>query len=330
MEQRNILVTGGFGFLGSHLVERLLADEGSLVHVVDNLSTSSIDVDAFLNRLGRPARLTHDICSVEQYCREGRGDQRFNEIYHLASVVGPVGVLSHGGTIAKSIVEDSYLMMDLARSHKARLCDISTSEIYGGGRDGYCSEGDSKIITSKVSIRLEYAVGKLSCEVAMINASRVGDLDVVIVRPFNIAGPRQSGKGGFVLPRFIKQALAGEPLTVYGDGSMIRAFTHVTDMVEGIVKSARLGRNGEPYNIGNPANKTSILDLAHRVVAISGSQSRVELVDPKKLFGPLFEEANDKYPDADKAHKELGWTPLYDIDTVIRDTLAYIKDGRRD
>jgi nucleoside-diphosphate-sugar epimerase len=330
MNQRNILVTGGFGFLGTHLVERLLTEPDSRVHVVDNLSTSFVDVDSFLARQNRDPRLTHDICSVVDFFREGRATTQFHEIYHLASVVGPVGVLHHGGQITRSIVEDSYLVMEAAMREKARLCDISTSEIYGGGRDGYCSENDSKIITSKVSVRLEYATAKLASEIAMVNMARVSDLDVVIVRPFNIAGPRQSGKGGFVLPRFIQQALANEPITVYGDGSMVRAFTHVVDMVEGIVRTARVGKRGEPYNIGNPANKISILELAQRVVALCESKSRIDLVDPKKLFGPLFEEANDKYPDADKAAKDLDWHAKYDLDTVIRHSVEYIRAGRRD
>jgi UDP-glucose 4-epimerase len=330
MNQRNVLVTGGFGFLGTHLVERLLGEGETRVHVVDNLSTSSIDVGAFMKRAGRTERITYDLCSVEQFISDGRQKARFDEIYHLASVVGPVGVLSHGGTIVKSIVEDTYRMIDVARRDKARLVDISTSEIYGGGRDGYCSENDAKIITSKVSVRLEYAVGKLACEVALTNMSRVSDLDAVIVRPFNIAGPRQSPKGGFVLPRFIGQALKGEPITVYGDGGMIRAFTHVMDMADGIVLTCRKGHKGEPYNVGNPANKISIVDLARRVIAICESKSEVQFVDPKRLFGPLFEEANDKYPDADRAAQHLGWHAKRDLDTVIRDTMEYIRAGRVD
>jgi UDP-glucose 4-epimerase len=152
----------------------------------------------------------------------------------------------------------------------------------------------------------------------------------VIIRPFNIAGPRQSGKGGFVLPRFIKQCLAGEPITVYGDGSMIRAFTHVVDVADGIILALRKGRRGEAYNIGNPANKISILELAKRTVQIAESSSRIDLVDPKALFGPLFEEANDKYPDADRSMNELGWRPRFDLDTVIRDSVEYIRAGRVD
>jgi UDP-glucose 4-epimerase len=223
-----------------------------------------------------------------------------------------------------------YRMVDLARTSNARLCDISTSEVYGGGRNGYCSEQDQKIIPPHVSVRLEYAVAKLAAEVALMNMSRVTELDVVIVRPFNIAGPRQSGRGGFVLPRFIQQALKGEPITVYGDGRMIRAFTHVVDLADGVVRVMKKGRRGDAYNVGNPSNKTTILELAQRVVRATESRSEIRFVDPKQLFGPLFEEANDKFPDADKAMNELGWRPRFSIDDVIRDAIEYIRAGRRD
>lgn len=328
MTERHILVTGGFGFLGSHLVERLLEDEDARVHVIDNLSTSPLDHEAFVRRVDSP-RLTYEIASIEDH--HARGDfAPFSEIYHLASVVGPVGVLQHAGKITKSITDDTYRVVEIAQKTGARLCDVSTSEIYGGGRDGYCSENDSKIITSKVSVRLEYAVAKLACEIALVNMCKVSELFAVIIRPFNIAGPRQSGKGGFVLPRFIQQCLAGEPLTVYGDGSMIRAFTHVVDVADGVVRALRLGRRGEAYNVGNPRNKISIRELAERTVRLSGSTSRIDFVDPKKLFGPLFEEANDKYPDADKTMNELGWRPRFELDDVIRDSVEYIRAGRLD
>jgi UDP-glucose 4-epimerase len=281
--------------------------------------------------LGNPENLTYDICSVEEYCaNHAKSPNQLSEIYHLASVVGPVGVLRHGGNIAKSIVDDTYRMAALAETSGARLLDVSTSEVYGGGRNGYCSEKDVKIIPPTNSIRLEYAVGKLAAEVALINKSSVRSLEAVIVRPFNIAGPRQSPTGGFVLPRFIGQALSGEPLTVYGDGRMIRAFTHVKDIASGIMRVMQRGKSGEAYNIGNPANKTTILALAERVVKLLDSPSDISFVNPKKLFGPLFEEANDKYPDADRAMNGLGWKPTRDLDTIILEAADYIKSGRKD
>ena len=324
---RSILVTGGFGFIGSHLVEVLLKRGGDHVHVVDNLATSPIELKPYLDQLPNQDLLTYDICSVREFFARGEVSH-FDEIYHLASVVGPVGVLKHGGRILQNMASDAYDLVDYALAHSTKLCDISTSEVYGGGRDGYCSEKDSMIIPQKISARLEYAVSKLACEVALVNTNRTAGLHATIVRPFNVAGPRQATQGGFVLPRFIKQALAGEPLTVYGEGQSVRAFTHVRDIVDGVVRTMCCGRPGEAYNIGNPANKTTILALAEKVLHITGSSSTINFVDPKALWGPLFEEANDKYPDADRALNELKWRPQFELDAIIRQSVEYIRDGR--
>ena len=163
-----------------------------------------------------------------------------------------------------------------------------------------------------------------------MNTTRMTALHATIVRPFNVAGPRQSTLGGFVLPRFLKQAMAGEPITVYGAGNMVRAFTHVSDIADGIVRVMERGRRGEAYNIGNPANKTTILELAKKVIAATGSRSEIVFIDPKTLWGPLFEEANDKFPDADRAVNELGWKPAYSLDDIIRDTWEYVRANRND
>jgi UDP-glucose 4-epimerase len=325
---RSILVTGGFGFIGSHLVELLLKEPEVSVHVVDNLVTSPIDTKVYLKQLRYADRITYDICTVKEYF--SRTDlQVFNEVYHLASVVGPVGVLKHAGCILQTIVDDMYAVLGYAEKVGAKLCDVSTSEVYGGGRDGYCSERDSMIIPPKISVRLEYAVAKLATEVALMNKTKVSEFHATIVRPFNVAGPRQATAGGFVLPRFIKQALAGEPVTVYGDGRMIRAFTHVQDIADGIIRTMRYGQRGEAYNVGNPANKITIFELAERVLKVIGGQSKITFVDPKTLWGPLFEEANDKYPDSDRAMTELKWHPRYDLDDIVEQSIAYIRQECR-
>lgn len=321
---KKILVTGGFGFIGSHLVEQLLLDEASTVHVVDDLSTSPIDVGDYTSKVPHAENLTWDITTVKEYF--GRTNlPAYDEIFHLANVVGPVGVLKHAGDIVRKTVDDTYAIADFVASKGGRLCDVSTSEVYGGGRDGYCSEKDSMIISPKTSVRLEYSVAKLACEVALMNQAVASGLHVVVIRPFNVAGPRQSSSGGFVLPRFITQALNDEDITVYGDGQMVRAFTHVQDVADGIIRALRFGKPGQAYNIGNPANRTSILRLAEQVVHISRSKSRIVFVDPKKLWGPLFEEANDKYPDADRAMNELGWKPRYNLEETIMEALAHIR-----
>ncbi|HUJ09427.1 MAG TPA: NAD-dependent epimerase/dehydratase family protein [Verrucomicrobiae bacterium] len=316
---KNILVTGGFGFLGSHLLEVLLSSPENHIHVVDNLSTNVVDPAEFSRSSGE--RLTYDAVSVEEFFTKTARPKQFSEIYHLASVVGPVGVLRHAGNIVRSVVRDTYLLIDYCLATKAKLLDVSTSEVYGGGKEGFCSEDFDKIVPANTTIRLEYAVGKLAAETALINTQRTRDLWTVIIRPFNISGKRQRPGGGFVLPRFVSQALKGEPLTVYGDGSQIRAFTHAHDISTGIEAAMALGRPGEAYNLGNPNNRVTILELAQKVIKISGSSSQIQFVDPVKLHGQLFAEAANKFPNSTKAQKELNWRFDIGIDEIVEEAV---------
>ena len=320
---RHILVTGGFGFIGGHLIQRLLTDRDNRVHVVDNLSSNPIPLDALLMDLNYPDRLTYDICSVRDFCQQNeRAD--WHMIYHLASPVGPVGVLQYAGSMAKIITEDTYGLMRIALQSKCRIVDVSTSEVYGGGQEGLCAEDMPRIVPPEVTVRLEYAVGKLAAETMLLNSVAAHGLDAVIIRPFNVSGPRQSGKGGFVLPRFIAQALTGNPLTVYGDGKQVRAFTHVYDIVDGILLVGEKGETGTAYNIGNPYNRTTIVDLAQQVITELG-RGEITYVDPVKLYGPLYAEAADKYPDATLAMNTLGWKPEKSIADTIKSTYLYMK-----
>jgi len=318
---KKILITGGFGFLGTHLTEHLVMEKDNLVHVVDDLSNNPVNIDYFINEIEDPKNLSFNIMKVKEYF-SSPDLPVFDEIYHLSSPVGPAGVLKHAGNIVRQVVNDCYLIIDYCLAKEAKMLLVSTSEIYGGGQEGYCSENTTKIVPSKTTVRLEYAIGKLAAETAIINTCSDKDLKAVIIRPFNIAGPRQSPKGGFVLPRFIQQAHQGYPLTVFGDGSAIRAFTHVKDMVEGIVLAMHRGRNGEAYNVGNPSNKTNIQQLAEKTVGIVGSKSEIQFVDPKTIYGDYYEEANDKFPDSEKAKKELQWLPRLGIENVIQDSYA--------
>jgi UDP-glucose 4-epimerase len=147
----------------------------------------------------------------------------------------------------------------------------------------------------------------------------------VIVRPFNISGPRQSGVGGFVLPRFLGYAMLNRPLTVFNGGTQTRAFTHVADICTGIILAMRKGKRGEAYNIGNPKNKMTINELADLVLEVTGSKAGKAYVNPNTIYGPLYAEANDKYPNADRAIRELGWTPEFGLRSIVENSYEYMK-----
>ena len=316
---KKILVTGGFGFIGTTLVDLLLQDSYNKVHVVDDMSTASIDINDYISQISNSSSLSYDISTVENFFTKGAGPGEWDEIYHLASPVGPAGVLKHAGNMVREVVRDAYLISDYCLLRNIKFLDVSTSEIYGGGQSGYCPESTPKIVPAITTVRLEYAIAKLAAETAIINTCRVKNLNSTIIRPFNVSGPRQSPKGGFVLPRFIQQAVNNKPITVFNDGSAVRAFTHVNDMARGIILGMNNGKIGEAYNIGNPSNKTTILELAQRVIKVLNSKSEIIFVDPKKIYGETYEEANDKFPDAEKAKLELGWVPEFDIDRTILD-----------
>ena len=288
------IVTGGGGFIGGHLVDRL------------GPSTVVVDPVPHPNAINMGCRIQ----DLDRFPLTG-----VDAIYHLASPVGPVGVLDWAGRLVEEVIETTAIVRTWAQLAGCPLIYVSTSELYGV-HDGPTPESDPCVFQPETSARKEYAVAKLAAETMLRNTP---GLDVRIIRPFNVAGPRQKTTGGFVLPRFIEQAKAGEPLTVYGDGSARRAFTHVLDIVDGIVRSATQGTPGEVYNLGNPENACTIAQLAADVIAITKSESVIEYVDPTTLWGPAFREAPDKVPDITKAQTELGWQPARDRATVIRD-----------
>lgn len=309
------VVTGGAGFIGSHLVDRL-ASAGWDVDVVDDLRFSR----SFMSDDEEPEYVrdwTRRVRTVWKSVSEARPElERLDAVFHLASPVGPVGVLAEAGRIAPQVTADAASVVRWARRGQCPLVYVSTSEVYGSGHAD--SEADPCVFQPASSARKEYAVAKLAAETMLLNTP---GLDVRIVRPFNVAGPRQRTDGGFVLPRFVAQALAGESLTVYQPGTQRRAFTHVSDIVTGLVAALERGRAGEVYNLGNPDNACSIWDLAAEVIEAVGHGTR-ELVDPQALWGSAFREAPDKLPDIRKARIELGWEPTLTRAEIIRDVVA--------
>lgn len=319
---KRILVTGAAGFLGSHLVDHLLANPDNRVVTVDDGRSAAQEIESLVRGWQETGRFELHPVAVATYVR--RAAHAVDEVYHLASPVGPLGVLRFAGKIADAILQDTLAIAGLAHYHHAKLLFVSTSEIYGGGVEGFCSENMvSHIGPPRASARLEYALGKLAAEVALANWAASMHLDVKIVRPFNIAGARQLPRGGFVLPRFVLQALLGVPLTVYGTGHQVRAFTGVEDIVRGLVAAMDRGGRGEIYNLGNEENRSTIYDLACEILTRANVVGRIDLVDPKILHGAQFEEAADKFPDVTKSETMLGWRAEIARGEVIDRVIGY-------
>lgn len=315
---KHFLVTGGFGFIGQHLVRRLLADNHH-VHVVDDLR-SSLMTERQIERWAKQSggRLTYNIETVARYTSRGKRGVRCDGIFHLASPVGAAWILEYAGEMAKQILDDTLAVIGEASIFDCRLVYVSTSEVYGGGVNGFCTEDTPCVVPIHTpTVRLEYAIGKLAGEIAVLNAFNV---DPVIIRPFNVAGAYQNADLGFVLPRFIQQALGGQSLTVFGDGSQIRAFTHVADIVDGLMLAMERAPSRSVYNLGNPANETTVLALAERVIALLGGE--ITFTTGQAVYGERWAEAANKIPDASKAIAELGWNPTRDIDTIISEAVA--------
>jgi nucleoside-diphosphate-sugar epimerase len=319
--KKKILITGGLGFLGVHCIEKWKS-LGYDVHVIDNLSTSVVSPD-------------HDAASGITFYESDILEidwsdlPSFDLILHLASPVGPVGVLKHSGKMGRIILDDIYWAIEGAKANKCPLLFVSTSEIYGH-RDGktYLKEDGDKVLKGDFTVRNEYAIAKLLSEIVLCNQAKIDDdFKYQIIRPFNITGEFQLPDGGFVLPRFVTQALSGSDITVYYNGKQIRAFTWVKDIVEGIYLTSVAEEKywNEEWNIGNAANEETIVYLAEKVRELTESKSNLSFVDPKDLHGPLFAEAPEKIPDSSKIESCLGWKPTKGVDEVIQEVVDYYK-----
>ena len=316
-----ILITGGLGFLGSHSIEKYKS-QGFEITIIDNLSSNVIEPD---DKLCEDCNvIIDDILNISWDSL----DEDFDIILHLASPVGPVGVLKHSGQMARYILDDIYWAIEGAQKFDSPLIFISTSEIYGYREKAeFLKEDDHKLLVGDFKVRNEYSIGKLLAEIVLSNTAKVSDLKYQIIRPFNISGPRQLKDGGFVLPTFVQQALKGEPITVFGDGEQVRAFTYVKDIVDGIYLTSVANEHmNDIWNIGNGDNVATINHMAEKVKEFINSNSEITHVDPKTIHGPLFEEAWDKIPDSEKIKDLLGWEPTLGVDEIIESVIDFWKE----
>lgn len=301
-----VLVTGGAGFIGSHLCERLVGD-GHEVLCVDNFFTGSKNNILHLLDSPRFELIRHDI--TEPILLE------VDQIYHLACPASPVHYQYNPVKTIKTSVMGTINMLGLAKRVRARILQASTSEVYGDPQvhpqpETYWGN------VNPIGIRSCYDEGKRVAETLMMDYHRQNGVDIRIARIFNTFGPRMAEHDGRVVSNFIVQALRGEDITVYGDGSQTRSFCYVSDLVEGLVRM--MSRDGfiGPVNIGNPA-ETTILEFARRIIALTGSSSKV-------VFRPLpADDPRQRQPDITLARTMLGWEPRVPLETGLAKTVAY-------
>lgn len=316
--QQRFVVTGGAGFIGSHLVERLLAD-GARVTVIDDLSTGSLQN---LAAVAKDPRLEVLSCRVSACADLGRLVAEARTVFHLAAAVGVrMAVEQPRRTIETNLDETEAVLRAAVGRHTAVLL-TSSSEVYGKSQKAEFDEEDDLLIGPPRLARWSYACSKLMDEfLALAYAAEFG-LPVVITRLFNTVGPRQSGNYGMVLPRFIQAARTGHPLEVHGDGRQTRCFCHVADTVEALVRLERApAARGGVFNVGG-TEEVTILDLAHRVVRLLGSSSPVKLVPYQKAYPPGFEDLRRRRPRLARLKAVTGFVPSTPLEQIILQTAA--------
>lgn len=314
---KKILVTGGLGFIGFHLIKFLFDFyENSQITVIDNLSSTKINFKELYSKLNV---YINDLKMIENLSYE------FEYIYHLASPVGSLGILSMNGFVAKEIIDLTYKAIDIAEKSKAKLLFVSSSEVYG--HSGNHDENTTLHIKSRIGTRGEYALGKLISEIILHNLSLSKNLIFNICRPFNVIGEHQSSRIGFVVPTFFESALRNNDITVFYTGLQKRSFCHVQDIVKALVKIQESSCNKEIFNIGNDNNVVTIIDLAKKIKSICNSKSNIVHLDPIKLYGESYIEAFDKIPNIVKIKTMLDWKPEIDIDTALNKIYKYYQSN---
>ena len=315
----HFLVTGGAGFIGSHLCERLLAG-GHAVHVIDDLSTGSLaNVDPLQSRSG--FSLTVDTIFNEPVLAAALG--RCDAVFHLAAAVGVRLIVESPVHTIETNVHGTELVLRHAGRRRTPVVLASTSEVYGKGTVVPFTETSPLVFGAPQQHRWAYACSKALDEFLGLAYWRERQLPVTIVRLFNTVGPRQTGRYGMVVPTLVRQALAGEPLTVFGDGSQTRSFADVADVVQALVGLAAEPRAaGEVFNVGNP-EEVSILSLARRVLDAAGSRSPIVTVPYERAYEAGFEDLPRRVPDIAKIRALTGWTPTIGLDDILARVVAH-------
>lgn len=325
------LITGGAGFIGSHLAETLL-DKGYTVTIIDNLSTGSIKNIAHLDRHPRFRSAIEDIRDIHVM---DRLVSECDVIFHLAAAVGVERIINEPIETIETNIGGTEVVLKAARRYRKKVLIASTSEVYGKGVKFPFEEDDDSLLGPTTRSRWSYASSKAIDEFLGLAYFRQLNLPVTIFRLFNTVGPRQSGQYGMVVPRFVQWALQGDPIRVYGDGDQQRCFCNVSDVVGAIVGLSETDAAlGEVFNIGS-SEEVSIRQLAERVCTRVGSKSPIALIPYDQAYEPGFEDFRRRVPSLDKIKRVIGWQPTTTLDMTIDQIIAYHREernehGRRD
>ena len=316
------LITGGAGFIGSHLAEKLLG-LGHEVFIIDNLWTGRLsNIEKIQNH--KKLHLVVDTILNESVMNELIF--KIDHIYHLAAAVGVKNIMDHPVETLDINVKGTETVLRLANSFKKKVLIASTSEVYGKHVEHSLSEDDDRILGTVKKRRWAYACSKTLDEFQALAYFDEKKLPVVIARLFNTVGPRQTGQYGMVLPNFVQSALLGKPISVYGEGTQSRSFTHVNDVVGAITKLMdEPSAEGEIFNVGNNKEVT-INELALKVKEMTDSASEIEHVPYEKAYGPGFEDMQRRCPSIKKINKLIGFKPSYDLEAMIQSVIDYFKE----
>jgi UDP-glucose 4-epimerase len=317
----HVLITGGAGFIGSHLAEKLLA-QGHKVTIIDNLSTGRFENIVHLT--DNP----HFRYAIEDIRHAAVMDRLVSEcdvIYHLAAAVGVFSIVHSPIDTLEINVGGTEIVLQTARRYRRKVMLASTSEVYGKGVRVPFREDDDRILGATTKSRWSYASSKALDEFLALAYHKAAGIPVTIFRLFNTVGPRQVGNYGMVVPRFVQWALAGEPIQVYGDGKQSRCFGNVHDVVDAIV---RLGQShevtGQVFNIGSDEEVT-IHELAQRVKTRTGSDSEIVFLSYEEAYEAGFEDMRRRVPDITKIKKAVGWKPTTPLDVTIDQIIDYLR-----
>jgi UDP-glucose 4-epimerase len=319
-----VLVTGGAGFIGSHLCEAYLG-RGDEVHVLDDLSTGSMDN---IRHLRAHPGFGYTIDSVHNKAVVAELVDGCDVVVHLAAAVGVKLIVESPVRTIETNVHGTEVVLAQADKKKKKVLIASTSEVYGLSNQVPFREDGNLVMGATTKGRWSYACSKALDEFLALAYWREKRLPTVVVRLFNTVGPRQTGQYGMVIPTFVKQAMSGCPITVYGDGTQSRCFTHVADVVGALVKLAdHQEAVGQVYNIGS-VEEVTIGELAEMVKAMTGSRSEIVLVPYSEAYEEGFEDMPRRVPDLTKTGALIGYRPTRSLEQILEDVIAYHKAGR--